>query len=102
MKIEWTEPALSDLESIRDYIKKDSEYYATRFVERIITAVETLEKFPKMGRNVPEAEEENIRELLFYNYRVMYRVETQRILILAIVHGARDLSQKKPKPWDVV
>lgn len=102
MKIEWTEPALSDLESIRDYIKKDSEYYATRFVERIIKAVETLEKFPKMGRNVPEAEEENIRELLFYNYRVMYRVETQRILILAIVHGARDLSQKKPKPWDVV
>ena len=101
MKIEWTEPALSDLESIRDYIRKDSEYYATRFVERIIKAVETLEKFPKMGRNVPEAEEENIRELLFYNYRVMYRVETKRILILAIVHGARDLSQKKPKPWDV-
>lgn len=102
MKIEWTEPALSDLEGIRDYIRKDSEYYATRFVERIIKAVETLEKFPKMGRNVPEAEEENIRELLFYNYRVMYRVETKRILILAIVHGARDLSQKKPKPWDVV
>ncbi|MEK7242318.1 MAG: type II toxin-antitoxin system RelE/ParE family toxin [Planctomycetota bacterium] len=101
MKIEWTEPALSDLEGIRDYIKKDSEYYATRFVERIIKAVETLEKFPKMGRNVPEAEEENIRELLFYNYRVMYRVETKRILILAIVHGARNLSQKKPKPWDV-
>mgnify|MGYP001599177510 CR=1 FL=1 len=101
MKIEWTEPALSDLEGIRDYIRKDSEYYATRFVERIITAVETLEKFPKMGRNVPEAEEENIRELLFYNYRVMYRVETKRILILAIVHGARNLSQKKPKPWDV-
>lgn len=102
MKIEWTEPALSDLEGIRDYIRKDSEYYATGFIERIIKAVETLEKFPKMGRNVPEAEEEDIRELLFYNYRVMYRVETKRVLILAIVHGARNLSQKKPKPWDVV
>lgn len=33
MKIEWTEPALSDLESIREYIRKDSEYYATRFVD---------------------------------------------------------------------
>lgn len=101
MKIEWTEPALSDLESIRDYIKKDSEYYATRFVERIIKAVETLEKFPEMGRSVPEAEEENIREILFHNYRIMYRAETKRILILAILHGARDLSQKKPKPWDI-
>lgn len=101
MKIEWTEPALSDLESIRDYIRRDSEYYATRFIERIIEIVEDLEKFPEMGRSVPEAEHENIRELLFYNYRIMYRVETGRILILTIIHGARDLSQKKPKPWNI-
>ncbi len=102
MKIEWTEPARLDLKSIRDYIRRDSEYYANRLVERIIEAVESLEKFPEVGRSVPEAEEENIRELLFYNYRIMYRVETERILILTIIHGARDLSQKKPKPWDVV
>ncbi len=102
MKIEWTEPALLDLESIRDYIKRDSKYYATRFVERIIEAVENLEKFPEMGRSVPEVEQENIREVLFYNYRIMYRVETKRILILTIIHEARNLSQKKPKPWDIV
>jgi len=102
MKIEWTGLALADLESIREYIWKDSEYYATRFVERIIEAVERLEKFPEMGRRVPEAEEENIRELLFYGYRIMYRVETDRILILTIIHGARDLSQKRLEPWDVV
>ncbi len=36
MKIEWPEPALLDLQSIRDYIRRDSEYYATRFVERVI------------------------------------------------------------------
>ena len=102
MKIEWTKPALSDLESIRDYIKRDSEYYASRFVERIIEAVENLEKFPRMGRGVPEAEEENIRELLFYNYRIMYRIETGRILILTILHAARNLSQKNLKPWDII
>lgn len=77
MKIEWAEPALLDLENIRDYIRRDSEYYATRFVERIIEAVETLGRFPEIGRSVPEAEEENIRELLFYNYRIMYRYEEE-------------------------
>jgi addiction module RelE/StbE family toxin len=102
MKIEWTEPALVDLESIRDYIRKDSEHYATRFVERIIEAVETLEKFPEMGRPVPEAEEENIRELLFHNYRIIYRVQTRCILVLTVIHGARDLSHRRPKPWDVL
>jgi addiction module RelE/StbE family toxin len=102
MKIEWTQPAVLDLESIRDYIKRDSEYYATRFVERIIEAVESIEKFPRMGRSVPEAEEESIREVLLHNYRIIYRVETDRILVLTIVHGARDLSQRRTKPWDVV
>ena len=66
MKIEWAEPAIVDLESIRDYIKKDSDYYAIRFVERIIEAVENLVRFPKRGRIVPEAGEDNIREILFY------------------------------------
>ena len=102
MKLKWTEPALSDLESIRDYIKKDSEYYANRFVERIIEAVESLEMFSEIGRRVPEAEEENIRELLFHNYRIIYRVEPSTILILTVIHGARDLSRRKHKPWDVI
>ncbi len=102
MKIEWAEPALVDLESIRDYIRKDSEHYATRFVGRIIEAVETLEKFPEMGRPVPEAEQGDIRELLFHNHRIIYRVETSRILVLIVIHGARDLRRRKSKPWDVL
>jgi addiction module RelE/StbE family toxin len=101
MKIEWAEPALLDLESIRDFIKRDSEKYAARFVEKIIAAVEGLEKLPKTGRRVPESEDENIRELLFQNYRIMYRTEAKRILILSVIHGARDLSRREPKPWEV-
>ena len=102
MKIEWTEPAVLDLTGIRDYIRKDSEYYATRFVERVIEAAEILNKHPKIGRRVPESEDRNIRELLFQNYRIMYRTESKRILILAIIHGSRDLSQSRTKPWDMV
>ncbi len=101
MKIEWTEPAISDLESIKAYIAKDSEYYASRFVERIIQAVENLERFPEVGRKVPEAKEENIRELLFHNYRIIYRVEKELILILSVIHGSRDLSSKETKPWEI-
>ena len=74
MKVEWAEPAVRDMESIRDYIRRDSEHYAARFVEKIVDAVENLRLFPMMGRCVPEAEEENIREILFYNYRIIYCV----------------------------
>jgi len=102
MKIEWTQPALLDLESIRDYISRDSEYYAARFIEKIIEAVEGLENFPNIGRSVPEAEDETIREILLHNYRIMYRVETDRVLVLTVVHGARDLSRRRTKPWDII
>ncbi|MEK6699152.1 MAG: type II toxin-antitoxin system RelE/ParE family toxin [Nitrospirota bacterium] len=102
MKLEWTEPALLDLENLREYIAKDSEYYAARFVARIIDAAETLQELPRIGRVVPEAEDETIRELLFRNYRIMYRVEADRVLILTIIHGNRDISQRMPKPWDVL
>lgn len=55
MKIEWTEPAVLDLESIRDYIRRDSEHYTIRFVEKIIEAVESLEEFPKIRTECPRS-----------------------------------------------
>jgi len=102
MKIEWTNPGVSDLQHIRDYIARDSEFFAHRFTERIIDTISTLPQFPKMGRFVPEAEDESIRELIFQNYRIIYRVEQERILILAIIHGGRDLRLIQPKPWEIV
>jgi plasmid stabilization system protein ParE len=100
MKLVWSEPALADIESIRDYIRRDSEFYAGRFINRIIEAVETLVELPARGRLVPEADDPNTRELLFQNYRIMYRLETARIIVLAIVHAARDWTRKDIKPWD--
>ena len=78
MKLEWTEPSLLDLENIRDYIAKDSAYYAAQFIGRIIEAAESLPEHPLMGRLVPEAEDTSIRELLFQSYRIIYRTEASR------------------------
>ena len=55
MRLEWTDPALDALEGIRDYIAKDSPYYARRFTEQVVASVEKLAEFPKIGRPVPEA-----------------------------------------------
>ena len=102
MKIYWTEPAISDLQAIRDYIAKDAIYYASRFVMKIIEAAENLRTFPKMGRIVPESEQDNIRELIFQGYRIIYRIEKERILILTVIHGGMDLLRVKPKPWEIL
>lgn len=103
MRIEWTDPAIADLEAIRDYIARDSEHYGAQFVGRIIIAVEKLPSFPEMGRRVPEARSEvDVRELLFQNYRIIYRLKTDKIQIITVLHGSRNLRGMKPKPWEVV
>lgn len=101
MKIVWTEPAVEDLRELHAYIARDSEVYASGFVERIIVAVEPLADHPKLGRFVPETSDENIRELLFQQYRIIYRVTKDSVEVLSVLHGARDLGGHTPAPWEV-
>ena len=65
MRIVWTEPAVEDLRELHAYIARDSEMYASGFVERIVTAAELLVQHPEVGRFVPEVNDENVRELLY-------------------------------------
>jgi len=82
MKLVWTDPSIEDLRSIRDYIARDSEHYAADLVEQVILTAEKLLPFPKR-RVVPEAQDENIRELLYRSYCIMYRLAGEQIEILA-------------------
>ena len=50
----WGDVAISDLESIHDYIARDSHQYAKHQVERIYHSTERLRRFPESGRRVPE------------------------------------------------
>ncbi len=102
MELEWTDPALDDLEAIRDYIGRDSPYYSKRFIERIFDAAERLLDYPQMGRLVPEAGRDDVRELIFQGYRIIYRTKPNRVQVLTVIHGSRDLAGKITKPWDVL
>ncbi len=100
MTIEWTRSALADVRNLRNYIAQDSEAYADRFVARLIDAIEKAATFPSIGRKVPEADDEAIREILYRRFRILYRIDENRILVLMVIHGARDLNQVETKPWE--
>ena len=101
MKLIWTDPSVADLRAIRDYIARDSDSYAAGLVGELVLCVERLLRFPRLGRVVPEAQDESIRELLNQNNRIIYRIRGERIEILAIVHGSRDLTALHPAPWKI-
>ena len=69
-KVVWTEPALSDLHGIIEYIAKDSAIYAERFGARVVQAPRVLQNSPFMGRMVPEFNDPSIRELIYGSYRI--------------------------------
>lgn len=90
-KIIWSPRAASNLEDICEYIARDSKYYATLFAKRIIATVKNMPKFPKSGRIVPEYNSENLREKIYKNYRIIYRVKRNFIEIVAICHSTKPL-----------
>lgn len=91
LKIKWSPRAASNLEDICDYIAKDSEYYALLFAKKVTAIIKAIPQFPKSGRIVPEYNDENLREKIYENYRIVYRLKGDFVEIIAICHGARSL-----------
>jgi|SRR5690554_3702308 len=102
MKIEWSEPAELDLSDIYAYIARDVPVYAEQFIDRIIETTLLLQEQPSMGREVPEADRQDVRELIFQNYRIIYLMEPDHLYIIAVIHGSRDLTRMENKPWEIV
>lgn len=100
MRVIWSRRALQDVEHIRDYIAQDSPAYAQPFVERLLLATRHLPRFPRSGRAMPEAEDSNIRGVIYQGYRIIYRLNPNTIEIVTVVHGSRDLAGQNVKPWE--
>ncbi|MBX7044857.1 MAG: type II toxin-antitoxin system RelE/ParE family toxin [Ignavibacteria bacterium] len=100
-EIVWTEKSEKSLKSIFDYISKDSKFYVGKFISSLVSSARKLESFPKLGRVVPEFNIETIREIVFYNYRIVYRVNSDLIEILLVIHAARDFEKTFKKDWEI-
>jgi toxin ParE1/3/4 len=90
-RVVWSRHAVRDLEAIGDYIAADSPAFAGIVVKKILSQTKILIEFPLAGRKVPEFDHENLRELVVYSYRIIYRLEGDEIVIAAIIHGKRIL-----------
>jgi addiction module RelE/StbE family toxin len=87
--VKWSPEATEDLESIAEYIARDSEFYARSVVSKILAVSRKISEQPMIGRIVPEIDEKEIRERFVYSYRLVYRIQNTTITIVAIIHGKR-------------
>jgi len=90
-RIVWSSRAAQDLDSITEYIAADSPAYAGVVLKNIVNQTRILARFPQAGRKVPEFDDENLRELVVHSYRIIYRLQQDEALIVAVIHGKRVL-----------
>ncbi|ALM70822.1 type II toxin-antitoxin system RelE/ParE family toxin [Vibrio harveyi] len=90
-EIIWTEPALSDLNDIAEYIALENIVAAKQLVQTIFSKVERLQTFPESGRIPLELEHLSYREVVVNPCRVFYKQDGDKVFILFVMRAERDL-----------
>jgi toxin ParE1/3/4 len=91
MKIIWSPLAIDRASEIAEYIAQDKPSAAEKWINTVFSKIEQLQSSPEIGRVVPEIRNDQFRELIYGNYRIIYRVEKTQISILTIRHGKQIL-----------
>lgn len=90
MIVTWSQEADENLVDIEDFIARDSVERAVQFVDALIDHTEAiLTDNPKSGRAVPEIGNPDFREIIYRGYRIVYRLNGDRIDILTVFEGHR-------------
>ncbi len=106
----WAPNAIRDLDDILDYVAstRDADD-AERLYLRIVPRINSLARFPRRARLVPELRWVGVREyreLVVSPYRILFRIVEQTVAILGVLDGRRDLSEiilkraLEPLPFD--
>ena len=90
----WAEQAVVDLESIIAFMAQSDPLSARRLLDRLRAQAEALEHLAERGRTVPELAAfglVGVREVIVRPYRLVYRLDRQRVTVMAVFDGRRDL-----------
>lgn len=86
----------NDLKEIVEYYYEVNKSYSKRIFSQIIERINELKTFPEKGRVVPELKDQNIedyKELIEENYRIVYRVFSDEVLLIAVIDARRNIEE---------
>lgn len=88
-EIVWTEPALTDLDAIADYISLDDPAAASRFVKKVFEHISQLAEHPEIGSIPPELGNSRYRQIVESPCRIFYRYDGRTAFILYVMRSER-------------
>lgn len=90
MRLEYSDGADEDIEAIRAWLAERSTASAERFTDLLLARVRQIALYPGSGR-IPEGQRHTrVRQIVEGNYIVSYAVGPETVIILCVVHAARD------------
>lgn len=89
MRVVWSPLAEARAIEAVSYIAQERPQAAAAWLEELLARAAALDRFPKRGRVVEEIGLPAYRELLHAPYRVIYRVDATRVVILTLRHSRR-------------
>jgi plasmid stabilization system protein ParE len=94
VEIHWTNEAEFWLKDIYDYIAQDKKSIAKKVVTEIYNKAQILQSYPRIGYEYENAEDKEIRILLYGHYRIAYLIKDENTIdILGVFHGALDIER---------
>jgi toxin ParE1/3/4 len=94
-EIVWSEPALSDLDAIADYIAMENTTAAVDFVARVLGHVGQLADHPESGSRPQELKRSRYRQVVEPPCRVFYRYDGKTVFILHVMRSERLLRKSR-------
>ena len=90
MIVTFTREAERDLEDIADHIARDDPIRAIGFVSELRRKCLALADMPNWFSLVERYERAGVRRCGYGDYLIFYRVAPDGVVILHLLHGARD------------
>lgn len=87
MKVTWAPRAIARAAEIAEYIAADRPGAAKAWVEQLFAKAATLRRHARRGGKVPELNRDDIRQVLYGKYRIIYRIDPKRVVVLTVRHS---------------
>ena len=97
MRVQWAPLAIERMAEIAAYIAEDNPAAAEKWIRDAFARVGQLGPFSKSGRQIPETPRQDIRELVWGNYRIIYRIDSRQVSILTVRHTRQILPMEDLK-----
>lgn len=92
--VTWMPQAQQHLRQVYAQIARDSTSIAQQIVNDLAERTRPLDDFPWTGKVIPEAGDENLREVHAHSWRIFYQVRNRNVFVFAVMHKRRQLASE--------